>query len=105
MKDDYISRQAEIDAVRSFYDDRDETPWISIEERIEALPPADVQIFKWIPRNKESPKEWQGVIVTVNDGLEYISIDMWTGTEFHAYGYRVTAWMPLPKPYCGGESK
>lgn len=39
---DLISRQAAIDAVRSYYDECDEREE-SIEERIEQLPSADVQ--------------------------------------------------------------
>ena len=41
--DDMISRQAAIDAVRSYYDECDEREE-SIEERIERLPSADIDL-------------------------------------------------------------
>lgn len=50
---------------------------------------------KWIPCSEKLPEENGGYLVTVKRG--YVTTALWVG---HAeYWDKVTAWMPLPKPY------
>lgn len=124
--DDSISRQAAIDAIRSYYDEFD-TSDKSLEERIEDLPPAQ-QEPKWIPfktrplteEEKEEHSEWdsildcklpddgQQILVSVSvRGHERVQYDEFY-TDDGCYldsGYEIgteaVAWMPLPKPWEG----
>lgn len=85
----------------------------AIDMAIEALQ-AKVE---WIPCSERLPKEKQEVYVTVyfiegDTGRAYGYIDGFG--KWHLYstvegtlnsGYEVTAWMPLPKPYKGGDDE
>ena len=114
--DDLISRQAaitlpimpkeyrkhEIDC-----DDAYEQGWGDCQSCIGRLPTAEP---KWIPMAKRSPEESGRYLVTIYDGATTMAtVAPWhprakawemTGRRAH---YHVTAWMPLPKPYKGGE--
>ena len=59
----------------------------------------------WIPVSEGLPKEGEPVLITdcgYVDGLAWVAKDgAWESD--HAYTDSVTAWMPLPKPYKGGD--
>lgn len=121
---DLIDRQAAIDAVRSYYDECDEREE-SIEERIERLPSADIDLsgfsdklwqtayergkaeaVRWIPCGERLPENRLYVLVTYK--YEYGLIDhgiTWYGQVEGKWNTsrEVIAWMPLPEPYKDGE--
>lgn len=127
-----ISRQAAIDAVRSYYDECDEQEE-SIEERIERLPSADIDLsdfsdklwqaayergkadaVRWIPCSERLPAKKTEVIYTLDNNYvstgymtdrDYNGDEMelhWEDMESGALIYP-EAWMPLPEPYKDGE--
>ena len=61
----------------------------------------------WIPCWERLPKEGEPVLITdcgYVDGLAWVAKDgAWESD--HAYTGSVTAWMPLPKPYKGGDDE
>ena len=73
---DLIDRQAAIDAVRSYYDECDESDK-SIEERIEALPPAQPErkTGKWV-RNFDG-NEWHWFCSNCKE--KWYEEDLWMG--------------------------
>lgn len=122
---DLIDRQAAIDAVRSYYDECDEQEE-SIEERIERLPSAGIDLngfsdklwhiayergkaeeVRWIPCKERLPDDGVNVLVQFIDG--YTEICRLLGGCWEVlYGeytgiHTAVAWMPLPEPYKGGD--
>ena len=105
--DDYISRQAAIDAIMCEPTDAHYPSWYA--ERLEQLPTAQ----RWIPVT-EKPIEGGQYIVTLKDDKEvWTDIAEWNPTfggrwqaEFFDCEYRdidnVVAWQPLPTPYREG---
>ena len=107
--EEYINRQAAIDAIRAFYDE-----YIvydngkSIEDLISELPSAQ----QWIPVTERLPEEEKEVLVTGKYGEIDIALwkyESWTDNvvEWEGNGYsfiKPIAWMPLPKPWKGGDS-
>lgn len=76
-------------------------------DRIKALPSAQ----QWIPCSERLPEvkigwdsEVNTYLVTVDDGAIYTDIDIIRTSGFNKYGSNVTAWMPLPEPYKGGDT-
>jgi hypothetical protein len=71
----------------------------------------------WIPVTERLPEEMFGCLVTVWDanpktGEEFENIlpefagydgETWNGADGKPIAFEVVAWMPLPKPYKGGE--
>lgn len=78
---------------------------IALDEHLLDLPPvypkSDKPSGKWIPVSERFPEEDGGYLVTINDG--YVHTALWLGNA--EYWNRVTAWMPLPKPYKPQESE
>jgi len=76
---------------------------------IEALRCSEIP-NNWIPCSERLPKESRKYLVTVFDGIGkrttfapyHRRSKSWTLTGRMAY-WKVTAWMPLPEPYQGGE--
>ena len=101
--DDLISKQAALDAVRSYYDEFDTRPE-SIEERINALPSAQ----QWIPCSERLPEGEGRYLVSALVGRAtrttiapyHPRSRSWALTGRMAY-WKAVAWMPLPKPYKG----
>lgn len=98
-------------SVLKIYDNQ----WLheAVDMAIEALS-ADAE---WIPCSERLPSERQDVYVTVlwDDYGDYITAyGMRTQFGWNLYsnaegelikGYTVVAWMPLPKPYKGGDDE
>lgn len=66
----------------------------------------------WIPCSERLPEVkigWDSEVniylVTVDDGAIYTDIDIIRKSGFDKYGSNVTAWMPLPEPYKGGDAE
>ena len=53
----------------------------------------------WIPVTERLPEENGGYLVTVKRG--YVTTALWVGNTEN--WKKVTAWMPLPEPYKGGQ--
>jgi hypothetical protein len=73
-----------------------------IMRRVEAFEQAVNALQKcktWIPVSERLPEENGGYLVTVKRG--YVTTALWLGDA--EKWSAVTAWMPLPKPYKGGE--
>lgn len=87
IKKDYIEGNA--------YERHPLPEYYAIENAIKALE----QKPKWIPVSEKLPEENGGYLVTVKRG--YVTTALWVG---NAENWKeVTAWMPLPEPYEGGE--
>ena len=127
---DMISRRAAIDTVRSYYDECDEREE-SIEERLEQLPSADIDLssfsdklwvaayergkaeaVRWIPVSEQLPEDEQEVLFSTKTGRVHLgryhndnSVNQWYSTldKMRAWNNVVNAWMPLPEPYKDGE--
>ncbi len=54
---------------------------------------------KWIPVTKRLPEENGGYLVVAKRG--YVTTALWVGNA--EKWKEITAWMPLPEPYKGGE--
>lgn len=66
---------------------------------IENMPSVTPQEPRWIPVTERLPEEDGGYLVTVKRG--YVTTAVWIGIT--KLWNEVTAWMPLPEPYKGGE--
>ena len=112
MKDDLISRQAALDAVRSMQtyklfmgDDMILIDKADVQTELMMLPSAQPEP-QWIPVSEGLPKKDGRYQVTRHDyvtNTEFIDI-LWyeknTWWDRQATGdYAVTAWMPLPERY------
>lgn len=66
-------------------------------------------VHGWIPCSERLPDEGQGVIVTVDDNVYKIKVGscIYSNGRFHSLynDLTVTAWMPLPTPYKGGDDE
>lgn len=73
--------------------------------RIDALPSASVEVGEWIPCSERLPENGHYYLWCSDMG--HIQSDYyWYGFENGMkYGYNIVAWMPLPKPYKGGEDE
>ena len=128
--EDAVSRQAAIDMVRSYYDECDEREE-SIEERIERLPSADIDLsgfsdklwaaayergkaeaVRWIPVSEQLPEDEQKVLFSTKTGRVHLgryhndnSVNQWYSSldKMRAWNNVVNAWMPIPEPYKDGE--
>jgi len=105
--DDLISRQEAVAyAISGLTREIDGEKWIrvsEVRESIKALPPAQ----QWIPVTEQLPKLGEKVLVSTKNTVFtqvfkriYGTPDRW-GWEHHSVK-KVTAWMPLPKPYKEG---
>ena len=102
---DLISRQAAIEAIMGEPTDAHYPSWYA--ERLEQLPSAQPE-QRWIPVTKKLPEEMAVVLVyTSVDGYftAYFDGICWYHAGLHMMRIYsdVVAWMPLPKPYEGGE--
>lgn len=102
---DTISRQAAIDAVsEACFELRG--IFKECEERLLALPSAQPE--RWIPVSERLPKEEKEVLITAWKDTVLIawrSEGVWNcDSFFFDDSTEVSAWMPLPKPYKGGEA-
>lgn len=58
---------------------------------------------EWIPVTKELPEEYSHILVSVKGEPDFVATD-----DYYSYGFDdwkddVTAWMPAPEPYKGGD--
>lgn len=77
-----------------------ETGWMQEHDKEMAQP-------RWIPASERLPENNENVIVTDDAcGLALVGID-WFDSDGSRWwcSQNVTAWMPLPEPYQGGESE
>lgn len=105
MKNDTISRQAAIEAlkmaealVRAF-------GYHAAIDAVEALPPAQPG---WIPCSERLPEKRKYVLCQcragIMDVLRLTDDNGWYKDSTHIYMHGfVLAWMPLPKPWEGGQ--
>lgn len=107
--DDLISRQVIIDAIdeiESEVEDGDGFQYEKWRQYFCELPSAEP---RWIPVTERLPEDEVNVFVTDDaGGLATTEIDCMftredTGEREWLTSQRVTAWMPRPKPYKGGE--
>ena len=92
-KDDCISRQMAIDACTDRFG-------ICVKkEALEALPAIQTEPH-WIPCSERLPEERGFYLTTTKDKAVYR--DYWNEDNFDRTEM-VIAWMPLPKPYLGGD--
>ena len=110
---DLISRQDAIDAIQkelqgweSYISEEFRNRLYGCEDVINAIPSADRPKGEWIPVSERLPKECDGcVLVSKEDGQVTTGLysefsNVWyIGDMFGVGGYKVIAWMPLPKPY------
>ena len=93
--DDLISRQAAIDAVGV-------NTWAGA--RIMQLPSAQPE-QRWIPCSERLPEPridvWCNSDMGQMVGYYEENVETWYGRDY--LELMVTAWMPLPEPYKGGE--
>ena len=79
------------------------------EEPSYYIRPSAEAVQGWIPCSERLPNEGQGVIVTVDDNVYEIKVGscIYSSGRFHSLynDLTVTAWMPLPKPYKGGDDE
>ena len=74
-------------------------------DALSALPSADAE---WIPCSERLPEKDELVLVTVWNDVTIAWRNIYGGWESAEDMYEkgdVTAWMPLPKPYKGGEEE
>ena len=96
---DYISREAVLTAL--FNGEHNLYSWDEIEDRLSAIPAADVRPVEWIPVTERLPEKdgWY----LVSDGfISWTAMflgekTVWAGNfKFGLTG--ITHWMPLPEP-------
>lgn len=109
---DYISRAAAKQQISEWATiitkptllDKDATMMV-----LDLLPSADAVQGEWIPVSERLPEEGQGVLVTVDANKWNIEVGscIYSGGTFHSnfFDLEVIAWMPLPKPYKGGDDE
>lgn len=115
IKDDPISRQAAIDALKEWYDGMIVSSFRGIEKTIRALPSVQPEPH-WIPVTERLPEDGAVCLVTFPTGT--VMTSSWhEDTEYNngfdmilhgissdpddnrVINYGVIAWMPLPEPY------
>lgn len=105
---DFISRQAAIDAAVGAVDEWDggsnEHRHDMIASAINALPPAQ----QWIPVTQSLPTQYGSYLVSMrDDAFVYWQVCISTFNQKdkkwsfydNSFGMKVTAWMPMPEPY------
>ena len=108
---DYIDRQAAIDAVYGAFRFKNVDDFVDYRdiavETIKVLPSAQPK-QQWIPVNEMLPKQGQEVICQCRASIiTVLKLDAggdWYQDANHCYmrGF-VIAWMPLPEPYKGED--
>ena len=112
MKDDTISRQAALDAIKKLEKPAPTAQHLSAifdcEDTIEALPSAQPE-QRWIPCSERLPEGITQVIIQTNGEAIHEAIYMgkddyghyvWKRPDNEIYwDEEVVAWMPLPTPY------
>lgn len=101
---EYIERGEAIETIMSEPTEAHYPSWYA--EKIKAIPAADVAtVRRWIPAAERLPEEKANCIVHYkhaycdNDGYWAIGICFYDGEKFRIdLSYKVTHWMPLPKP-------
>ena len=111
---DLISRADAIEAMKAVSDSICEQQAV---DAIEALPTSDRPKGEWIPCAERMPSEKKAVLISDSGGNRFVGKLVLTD---HGYKWSVPlfkiskawvdiedgdAWMPLPEPYKGGESK
>lgn len=103
---DLIDRTKAITSVYTMYErwDTGKTEDLRdlIAEALRVLPSVQPEP-KWIPCTEMFPDKCQVVIVSINDGAIYTTVDYWTGDKFDGFDGDAVAWMPLPEPYKGEQ--
>ena len=106
--DDLISRQAAIDAIMGQPPEPHYPSWYAAQ--IEILPSEQPKTH-WIPCSERLPERADNVIICykagdytlVSTGRYLYKFKMWYVDVVGDLRDGVTAWMPLPEPYRGGE--
>ena len=102
MMDDYISRQAAIDAVREYIVPRDKCAMRDIsfndgvETAISALSVLPSAPRRWIPVSERLPEMGEAVL---DDSLNLNWLSFQSDGKEWVFQRGVKAWMPLPEPY------
>ena len=105
---DLIDRQAVIDAIMGQPPEPHYPSWYAAQ--IEKLPAAQPETH-WIPCSERLPERADNVIICykagdytlVSTGRYLYKFKMWYVDVVGDLRDGVTAWMPLPEPYRGGE--
>ena len=102
-ENDLIFRKAAIDAVVDEFK-RSPTPAIRAKLRLEALPPAQPE-QRWIPSGERPPEEGSYLV-----WMPFAPPEERIAVAYYCDGYwniktPISAWMPLPEPYWGGEKE
>lgn len=106
---DLISRADAIEAVRKLVPCEVEIDCTCLDKaeimnELMTLPSADKPSGEWKPVSEELPQSVGSYLVTCiggEYGSVYVDYDYWTVLDEFKYNRdKVTAWMPLPKPYC-----
>ena len=130
---DYISRQAAIDAISSMFAPTPTQKDIVEDclEIIENLPSVDIDLsgfsdklwktayergkaeaVRWIPVSEQLPEDEQEVLFSTKTGRVHLgryyndnSVNQWYSSleKMRVWNNVVNAWMPLPEPYKDGE--
>ncbi len=74
---------------------------ITLGEYEEMIKPLGEEVRTWTLFSERLPESEGKYLVTTKRG--YVTIASWVGNN--EYWNEVTAWMPLPEPYKGGETE
>lgn len=106
---DLIYRQSAINAIENTECELLACEWDELTDAIKQVPSAQ----QWIPVTKRVPTELldrRMLVSTISpSGFKAVDIGVWDGnkwtTYFPLWDDKVTACMPVPEPYEGGDAK
>lgn len=107
MSEDLISKEKAYNVLTEYYHHRTEMQHKALREALDMVPSAEP---RWIPVTQQLPEIGEKVLVSTKYTVFtqvfkciYGTPDRW-GWE-HNTIKNVTAWMPMPEPYQGGEQE